>query len=135
MQNFITFRHTSENHCKLKAALTGTSGAKGYVGKSSSFCYLDILELVQTAKSRGLSTGTLIGVIIPVLLVVVVVIAIIIYKCRQFSYSQFGGDRMIDKPARFSDLKSKVQSTFGKLESPYEGTTEPYDEDVNGASA
>ena len=94
-----------------------------------------ILEPVQKAKSHGLSTGVLIGIIIPVLLVVVVVIAIIIYKCRKSSYSQFSGDRLIDKPARFSDLKTKVQSTFGKTESPYEDTTEPYDEDDNGASA
>jgi len=69
----------------------------------------------------------LVGIIIPVLLVVIVVIAIIIYKCRKSPYSQFSDDRLIDKPARFS--------TLGKTDSAYEDTTEPYDEDVNGAPA
>jgi len=32
-------------------------------------------------------------------------------------------------------LKTKVQSTFGKTETPYEETTEPYDEEIDGASA
>jgi len=77
----------------------------------------------------------LIGIIVPVILVVIVVIAIVIYKCKKSPYRQFGGDRLIDKPARFSDLKSKVQSTFGKTESPYEGTTEPYGEDIDDPSA
>lgn len=36
----------------------------------------------------------------------------------------------MDKPTRFSDLKTRVQSSFGKA-TPYVETTEPYDEDID----
>ena len=82
-----------------------------------SLCYN--LGANTGAKSRGLSTGALIGIIITVVLIIAIVIAVIVYKCRKTQY--YRGDRLVDKPARFSDLKSR----FGR-------TTEvPYQEDID----
>lgn len=82
-----------------------------------------ILGSGQTKISKGLSTGAMVGIIVPLVLVSLIVVVAIVYKCRKSSY--YRGDKlMMSKPTRFSDLKTRVQTSFGK-----DSTAEPLEEE------